>query len=80
MDGGLIMELMTRNQEVELRQRVREEYLEMPGLGLTLAQACRLWGTDATAGQRVLDALVQTAFLRRSGSRYVRADSDSAVF
>jgi hypothetical protein len=59
----------------ELWRRVCGEYLEMPGLQLTLEQACRLWNTDLTVSQRVLDALVETAFLRRSGSVYVRADS-----
>ena len=30
----------------ELLGRIRGEYLEMPGLKLTLAQAQRLWGLD----------------------------------
>jgi hypothetical protein len=63
------------NPGTHLAERVRGEYREMPGLQLTLAQACRLWNTDVTVSQHVLDALVETAFLRRSGTRYVRADS-----
>ena len=59
----------------ELRGRVRGEYLEMPGLQLTLAQACRLWNLSLAAGQQVLDGLVADAFLRRRGAHYVRADS-----
>ena len=59
--------------------RVRGEFNEMPGLQLTLAQASRLWNTDLTVSQRVLDGLVETSFLRRSGARYVRADSGRPV-
>ena len=60
----------------ELSERVRGEYREMPGLQLTLAQASRLWNTDLIVSRHVLDALVDTAFLRRSGAHYVRADAD----
>jgi hypothetical protein len=59
----------------DLWQLVRGEYLEMPGLQLTLAQACRLWNTSPDASQQVLDTLVAMAFLRRRGPHYVRADS-----
>jgi len=44
--------------------RVRSEFNEMPGLRLTPAQAGRLLGLDAPSCQRVLSALVQSAFLR----------------
>ena len=56
-----------------LLERVRGEYLEMPGLRLTLAQARRLWAVDeATCGQ-VLQRLAETNFLARSSDgRYVR--------
>ena len=67
--------LANGNPGAHLVERVRGEYREMPGLQLTLAQACRLWNTDLTVSQQVLDALVETAFLRLSGTRYVRADS-----
>ena len=60
---------------VDLSNRVQGEYREMPGLQLTLAQASRLWNTNVTISQTVLDALVETAFLRRRGAHYVRADS-----
>jgi hypothetical protein len=66
-------------EEVELGRRVRGEYLEMPGLQLTLAQASRLWHTDPAVSQHVLDALVDSAFLRRSGSVYVLADASRAA-
>jgi hypothetical protein len=47
-----------------LFERVRGEFNEMPGLQLTIAQAARLWGLDDTACRRVIDALVESAFLR----------------
>jgi hypothetical protein len=43
---------------------VRAEYLEMPGLRLTLEQAQRLCGVERALCQHVLDALVQANFLR----------------
>lgn len=46
--------------------RVRGEYLEMPGLSLTEQQAKRLWGLDASTCRAVFDALTQTGFLRRT--------------
>ena len=45
-------------------ERVRAEFLEMPGMQLTLAQASRLFGLDAAACQRVIDVLVKASFLR----------------
>ena len=47
-----------------LFERVRGEFNEMPGLQLTIAQASRLWGMDQTSCRRVIDALVDAAFLR----------------
>ena len=44
-------------------RRIRAEYLEMPGLRLTLAQAQRLCGMERTLCQTVLDALVSERFL-----------------
>ena len=47
-----------------LVQRVRSEFVEMPGLQLTLPQAARLWGLDQGASLRVIEALVEGSFLR----------------
>ncbi len=57
----------------ELFSRVRGEYLEMPGLSLTLEQAQRLWALDRSRCSRLLKDLEETGFLRRrrDGS-YVR--------
>jgi hypothetical protein len=50
--------------QATLFERVRGEFNEMPGLQLTIAQASRLWGMDQMACRRVIDALVDAAFLR----------------
>lgn len=53
--------------------RIRGEYLEMPGLRLTLEQAQRLCGVEATVCQSVLDALVDAKFLcLKSNGAYAR--------
>ena len=58
-----------------LLHRVHGEYMEMPGLRLTLAQACRLWNVDQDTSLDVLNRLVAEQFLRVSGPHYVRAAS-----
>ena len=56
-------------------RRVREEFLEMPGLRLTPPQARRLWGLDGDACQAVIDALVACAFLKwTAGGAVTRAE------
>jgi hypothetical protein len=47
-------------------QRICGEYLEMPGLQLTLKQAQRLWGLDEETCARSLEILVETGFLVRT--------------
>lgn len=49
-----------------LVERARGEFLEMPGLRLTIPQAARLWGLDADSCSRIIDALVGSSFLRWS--------------
>lgn len=46
--------------------RVRGEYREMPGLRLTLAQACRLWQLDAATCELVLQTLLEENVLART--------------
>jgi hypothetical protein len=53
---------------------VCSEYLEMPGLILTLDQAARLFDMDREACARSLTELVEAGFLRQVGGRYARAD------
>ena len=50
-------------QHTRIIERIRGEYLEMPGLRLTPAQAQRLCGIDQTVCKAVLDALVDAQFL-----------------
>jgi Fic family protein len=56
---------MSRNatQKDALLERICGEFMEMPGLRLTCAQAQRLWGLDEPTCRRVLDALVDARFL-----------------
>jgi hypothetical protein len=53
-----------------LLARVRCEFLEMPGLRLTVAQAARLWDVDRHTACALLQALVDVRFLSqgRDGS------------
>jgi hypothetical protein len=62
-------------EERALCTRIIGEFLEMPGLNVTIAQACRLWCLDRPRCLRVLDTLLGSGFLRRSGESYVRADT-----
>lgn len=50
----------------EMLRRVRGEFIEMPGLRITEAQARRLWGLDAAACSALLHALVEARFLFRT--------------
>ena len=43
--------------------RIRNEYLEMPGLELTLPQAARLWSLSVSRSALLLSMLVETGFL-----------------
>ena len=64
----------------EVIRRVQGEYLEMPGLRLTTAQAQRLWGLDQTACDTLLGALVDAKFLLRTrDGAFVRSDQVRAA-
>jgi hypothetical protein len=57
-----------------LLRRIRSEFLEMPGLRLTSAQAARLWALDRQTSERLLDGLTITGFLLKNrGGAYLRA-------
>ena len=61
-------------ESATLVDRVRGEFIEMPGLQLTMQQASRLWGLDIAACGRVIEVLVDSAFLRWTESgKIVRA-------
>lgn len=64
----------------EVMRRVQGEYIEMPGLRLTTAQAQRLWGLDRTACDTLLGALVDAKFLLRTrDGAFVRSDQVRAA-
>src|SRR5438093_7064912 len=50
----------------QLLDRIRGEYVEMPGLRLTFPQACRLWHVDPQTCQTVLRDLVAERFLHQA--------------
>lgn len=62
--------------------RVRSEFVEMPGMQLTLAQATRLWNLGADDCRAVIDALVDTGFLTWTPRRTVirSGTEDAAMF
>jgi len=67
--------MMAMDQSLDVLRRVKGEYLEMPGLRLTIAQAQRLWGLDRAVCDALLGALVETKFLFRTrDGAFVRAD------
>lgn len=46
--------------------QIRGEYREMPGLCVTMHQACRLWHLDTDTCHTLLGQLVQDQFLRQT--------------
>jgi len=52
--------------------RIRSEFLEMPGMRLTLPQAQRLLGLDAGVCEEAFGRLLETKFLTLEGVRYAR--------
>jgi len=66
------------NQDV--LRRVQGEFLEMPGLRVTEAQARRLWGLDAASCDALLGALVDAKFLFRTrDGAFMRVESAALV-
>ena len=60
--------IVTRAQ---LLHRIKAEYIEMPGLRLTVAQAGRLWGLDTPACLDLLGAPDQRAFSAAPAGRHL---------
>ncbi len=64
----------------ELLSRARGDYLEMPGLHLSAAQAARLWAIQPVVCEAVLACLTASGFLRvTEAGRYARSVSDGIV-
>jgi hypothetical protein len=58
---------LERDQSNErIVRRIRAEFLEMPGLCLTIEQAQRLWALEPDRCQVLLTALIDSRFLRRT--------------
>jgi hypothetical protein len=51
-----------------LARRLLREYLDMPGLSLSLAQSTRLLSADMSTGRRVLDSLIDAGCLTRTAA------------
>jgi hypothetical protein len=59
-------------------RRVLAEFDEMPGLTLTPSQAARLFGLDQDFCRKVIDSLVDLAYLRETGGTIRRGDRIAA--
>ena len=59
----------------DVLQRIQGEFVEMPGLRLTAAQAQRLWGLERDVCDALLGALVDARFLSQTrDGAFVRQD------
>ncbi len=62
----------------QMLQRIQGEFVEMPGLRLTAAQAQRLWGLDREICTALLAALVEAKFLSQTrDGAFVRSEGTS---
>jgi hypothetical protein len=62
----------------EVLQRIQGEFVEMPGLRLTVAQAQRLWGLERDICDSLLAALVDAKFLEQTrDGAFVRMEGAS---
>ncbi len=57
-----------------LVHRVRAEFLEVPELRLTPAQATRLWRLEPAVCEAIIDTLVKSHFLRWTAGGMVMRD------
>ncbi len=64
------------NTRARLAERIRGEFIEMPGLKLTLPQAARVFGLDGRQS-RVLDELLDEGFLVRDDQGTLRRRDSS---
>jgi Fic family protein len=59
----------------DVLQRIQGEFVEMPGLRLTAAQAQRLWGLEREVCTQLLSTLVDAKFLSRTrDGAFIRTD------
>ena len=67
---GVGLQRTDNTLEGDLRTRVSSEFLEMPGLRLTVVQAARLFSLDRERCRRLLESLVQGGELTTDGTVY----------
>ena len=67
MSDNLNEQVIVSDGFADALSRARAEFLEMPGLRLTVAQAARLWASDSAQCHAVLTKLVETRFLVQNG-------------
>jgi hypothetical protein len=70
---------MTKLPYEQVFERIRAEFLEMPGMRLTPAQVERLAGEDRSICQSVLDDLVRAGFLCASENGSYGRPSDAST-
>jgi hypothetical protein len=77
--GRLTIELTVNTFLDQLLERLRAEYVEMPGMKLRIEQVQRLCGIEPTMCKLVLDALVKAGFLcLKSDGTYARLTEGGA--
>ena len=77
---GPAVALLTDMTILTLIDRARAEFMEMPGLALTLPQAARLWNLGLDDCRSVINALIDAGFLRwTEGNTLVRTGRDLVV-
>jgi len=77
---GESQDMAAQRPHDDVLRRVQGEYIEMPGLRLTPAQAQRLWGLDRAACDALLGALVDAKFLFRTrDGAFMRSDQTRAA-
>jgi hypothetical protein len=74
-EASMVSDRLATCEERTLCTRIIGEYLEMPGLNVTVRQACRLWNIDMPRCAHLLETLLASGFLRKRGDSYVRADA-----
>ena len=80
IEGELSTMAAQHQSHDEALRRVQGEYIEMPGLRLTPAQAQRLWGLDRAACDALLGALVDAKFLLKTrDGAFMRSDQTRAA-
>jgi hypothetical protein len=77
VDDGIVGRESPAN--IALLQKIWDEYVEMPGLRLTVAQAQRLWSLNAETCTALLGDLVALGFLFRTpDGKYGRLNEPDA--